>query len=438
MTITKQAAKPDGGSTKTREPGHDADADLDGAHGDGAGAGEPSTANGAADGATKRDPAQKTPTPVDRSGRVASILDELEGSPEEADEAPADEPEQARTTEGDEKPADDTPADADDADESTEDETAEEADEPEADGESEEADDDNGEDEATAEGADADPDIPSDAELAKAPKEWRKRLDRMSKRLRETTQKAKASEAIAEFADRNHMPAPVLKNWLIAGAKVINAERPIDGALVLADEAYALIRDADPADASPQERASVLRQMADELDPDGSRPAQPEALPDALKDLVEAGVLTEKAARAAHAAEHQKAQPAGKSTATETRTRDERRRTQEHQRAAYERRVAAGHEAMRTQARGMAKDHPQLWPKIKAHVIKQLDTNWKDSAPEQWATIMRTEAKVFITEHTAQQAKAKAKPPPKPIRPSTGARASTTKGDDLDAILAEP
>jgi hypothetical protein len=234
------------------------------------------------------------------------------------------------------------------------------------------------------------------------------------------------------------MPPQVLQDWLVTGAKVINAKEPIDGALILADEVYALVEDGDPGDASEADRARALRKLADHLDPEGAKPATPEKLPEALADLVEAGVLTEAAARAAHATTKAKDKPAaGASDAEKRKQREKAARIEDAQRSRRQVEIDQGQEAMKAEARTIAKANPQLWPKVKEHVLKELRTTWKGSPPAQWATIMRKEAKAFIAEDTARRAKGGTKKPPAPIRPASGGRASTKKGDDLDAIIAE-
>lgn len=437
MTIaTKKATNADGGAI--RDPAADVDRDLDGDSGDGAGDREPSTEK-RTDGAAKREPgADDTPKPFNREQAVAELIDELgDLGDEKADD---EKPGKADPDDGDgdkaeiidddakddEKPDDDEPDDKPDDDADKDDEVDEETkkDDP-------------------ADDAEKDPDVPDEAELAKMPKADRKRFKRVLARMHEAEIQGKASRSIAEFAERNHMPANVLQDWLVTGAKVINAKEPMDGAKILADEVYALIEDRDLGEASDADRATALRKLADHMDPEGAKPATPVELPEALADLVEAGVLTKAAALAAHATTTAKDKPAaGKSDADKRQAREKAERIEKAQRGQRAAAFTAGQEAMKAESRTIVKslgaDAPKVWPLMKAHILKQLQTEWKDSAPSQWATIVRKEAKIYLATMNAQKAKGAAKKPPAPIRPQSGGSAgSKSKGDDLDAILAE-
>jgi hypothetical protein len=446
-TAIQKTPKADGGAS--RDPASDVDRDLDGDGGDGADHREPSAEQQRADGASKRDPAANdTPKPFNRDSAVAELIDELGDDLGEdaadADEKPTkgkagdqggDQADDAEDAKDDQDKVED--GEAEEAKESVADADADESDEP-ADDEDEKGDAEDetkGDDEA--DDAEKDPDAPTEAELAKYPKDARKRLKRMAKRLHESEIQAKASRSIATFAERNNMPPQVLQDWLVTGAKVINAREPIDGALILADEVYALIEDSDPGEATGLDRAKALRKLADHLDPEGSKPATPDKLPEALADLVEAGVLTEAAARAAHATTKAPDKPAaGASDAEKRQAREKAARIEAAQRSRRQAEIDQGREAMKAEARIIAKANPQLWPKVKEHVLKELATTWKGSQPDKWATIMRKEAKAFIAEESARR-KPVGKKPPSPIRPASGGRASAKKGDDLDAILAE-
>lgn len=446
MTTATKTTKADGGAS--RDPAVDVERDLDGDGGNGAAVRDPGKRS-AADGASKRDPAAKdTPKPFNRATAVADIIDELGDGTDASDETAADpDTGEADDQGGDEaddaKDADDSQDAADDADDAEADDESDEDDAQADDEKAEDADeDDDAEDEtaeddaATDEDAEKDPDVPDEAELAKYPKADRKRWKRVLKRMHDAEIQGKASRSIAQFAERNHMPPQVLQDWLVTGAKVINAKEPLDGALILADEVYALVADGDPGEASEADRAKALRTLADHLDPDGATPPTAEVLPEALADLVAAGVLTEVAARAAHAATKDK--PAAKPTdAAKRQQRDRQTRVEDQRRSAYQRDVEAGSEAMKAEARIIAKKHPQQWPKIKAHIKAELSTTWKGTPPAKWVEIMRKETRLFLAEHAATRAKAATKPQPKPIRPSIGGRDSSKKGDDIDAILAE-
>lgn len=442
MTTAKKTSTADGGAS--RDPAAEVDRDLEGDSGDGADSRDPSTGQ-RADGASKRDPdAGENPKPFNRTDAVSELIDELGDLADEATgedgkpgKAKADDEGGDKADDADDDQEADDAEDADDAEEPETGDDAEEADDAEDADEGEADDEDKGDDEAADEDAEKDPDVPDDAELAKMPKADRKRFQRVLKRMHEAEVQGKAARSIATFAERNNMPPQVLQSWLLTGAKVINAKEPIDGALILADEVYALIEDSDPGDASEGDRARALRKLADHLDPEGAKPATPDKLPEALADLVEAGVLTEEAARAAHATTKAKEKPpAGASDADKRKAREKAARIEAAERTQRQAAVDQGKEAMKAEARTIAKANPQLWPKVKAHVLKELATTWKGAPPAQWATIMRKEAKAFIAEHTAQQAKARKKQPA-PIRPASGGRASSKKGDDLDAILAE-
>lgn len=450
MTTATKTTKADGGAS--RDPAVDVERDLDGDGGNGADVRDPGKRS-AADGASKRDPAaSKTPKPFNRATAVADIIDELGDGTDASDEIEtdadaADADDQGGDEADDAKDADDSQDEADDSDDAEADETSDEDDTTADDEKDEKADEDedgDAEDEtaeddaATDEDAEKDPDVPDEAELAKYPKDARKRLARMAKRLTAAEEQGKASRSIAAFAERNHFTPQVLQDWLLTGAKVINAKEPLDGALILADEVYALVADGDPGEASEADRAKALRTLADHLDPDGATPPTAEVLPEALADLVAAGVLTEAAARAAHATTKAKAAPPAKTTdAAKRQQRERQTRVEEQRRSAYQRDVEAGSEAMKAEARIIAKKHPQQWPKIKAHIKAELSTTWKGTPPAKWVEIMRKETRLFLAEHAATRAKAAIRPQPKPIRPSIGGRDSSKKGDDIDAILAE-
>ncbi len=441
-------------SSAGRASGDPATGDLHdaGDHGDGAGGREPA-GGGESEGARKArtgregDPATTT---FDRSSEITDLIDNELADLDKPDAALEDDDTgTAGEREGDEQRTTTSTDGADDGEDEPEAETpaakAKRLAKEEAEANGETADDLDGE---TGEGdggekpegdkppgekpAEADPDMPDAKELAGFAKPVRKRIERLMGRVHQAEKRAKIGNSIVDFAERNHMPPPVFKDWLQLGAEVVGETDGKAAAVRLSHEVAALADENLTEDSTPAQRAAVLRRLADDMDPEGAKPPEPTKLPDDLADLVETGTLSKEDAEAAFERRQAKAGK-GKPATTTTKAADAGNKPDAtkiaNQQAAA--RDARGKAEVKRIQDGYAKRQPELWKKALPLVRARLK-EWKGAPPEHWGRIVEREAKIALQEVTP----AKRSPPPA-TRPSGGRASREADRDDLDKILDE-